>query len=204
MTWIQTYTGVAWDLEAPRAENVRAVDIAHSLARLARFTGHTRTTGIYSVAQHSVLVSRRCAALADAWPAERRRLVALAGLLHDAHEAYIGDTTRPMKAALIALADEMCHDAGAFASVIAEIEAMHAQCIETWARLPWMPGAIDVIRLADDELLATEARELMGPPPTSWGLRADPLPWRIEPWVPSEAEERFAAEYHRLNETEDR
>ena len=148
MTWIQTYTGVAWDLEAPRAENVRAVDIAHSLARLARFTGHTRTTGIYSVAQHSLAVLRRVIALGG--PPS----VALGGLLHDGHEAYLGDVASPL---------------GSLLPGLRELKVTHDIVIAEWAGIStddlWHP----LVRQADAEALATEARDLLGPPPRPWG-----------------------------------
>jgi len=56
--WIETWTGVAFDLEKPRPEDVRIEDIAHALSRQCRFGGGVRE--FYSVAQHSVFVSRLC------------------------------------------------------------------------------------------------------------------------------------------------
>ncbi len=68
-------------------------DVAEGLARLARFTGAVRS-GAYSVAQHCVLG-------ADALLRETgREQLALAFLLHDAHEAYIGDIATPVVEAL--------------------------------------------------------------------------------------------------------
>lgn len=90
---ILTFTGVTWNLEAPRAVDVRLVDIAHALSHLCRYTGHTRW--FYSVGQHSWIMAR---ALETAYP--DRPAVALWGLLHDAPEAYLGDVTRPLKAML--------------------------------------------------------------------------------------------------------
>jgi len=151
--WIQTYTSVAWDLEAPRAEDVRAVDIAHSLARLARFTGHTRTTGIYSVAQHSLAVMRRVIALGGPPP------VVLGGLLHDAHEAYLGDVSSPL---------------GSLLPGIRELKVRHDIAIAEWAGISvdelWHP----LVRQADAEALATEARDLLGPLPRPWATGLAP------------------------------
>jgi hypothetical protein len=75
-----------FDLDATLVD---IVDIAHSLARLCRYNGHTE--GHYSVARHSILVAGRLAATGHP------RDVQLAGLLHDAAEAYLGDMTSPLK-----------------------------------------------------------------------------------------------------------
>lgn len=87
MSWIQTYTGRKFDLIAPTADMICLRDIAHALAHLCRFTGHTKR--FYSVAEHSIWVSQRV-------PAEH----ALSGLLHDATEAYLGDVSTPLKSLL--------------------------------------------------------------------------------------------------------
>lgn len=68
----------------PRPEEVYIKDIAQALSKLVRFNGHAR--GLYTVAQHSVLCSRIV-------PSH----LALTALLHDAAEAYIGDTPSPVK-----------------------------------------------------------------------------------------------------------
>lgn len=84
MTWTQTYTGHQFDIFNPDPAKIHIADIAHSLALTNRFGGHT--TRPYSVAQHSVLVSRMVP-----------EKYALYGLLHDAAEAYIGDFPAPWK-----------------------------------------------------------------------------------------------------------
>lgn len=84
MSWIQTRTGLKVDPFAPDSGAIVIDDIAHALGNLCRFTGHTRQ--FYSVAQHSVLVS---------WLVPPR--FAMAGLLHDAAEAYFNDLAKPVK-----------------------------------------------------------------------------------------------------------
>lgn len=82
--WMQTYTGGRFFPLDPNPEEVCIEDIAQALSNQTRFNGHLDC--FYSVAQHSVLVSRLCS--------ERNRLT---GLLHDATEAYVGDMIRPLK-----------------------------------------------------------------------------------------------------------
>ena len=99
MIWKQTFTGRAVDMLAPLATDIDFADIAHALALINRYDGHTRQP--ISVAQHCVMG-------ADAMLHETgsARLAALF-LLHDAHEAYVGDTGTPVQQALAAL----CPDA---------------------------------------------------------------------------------------------
>jgi 5'-deoxynucleotidase YfbR-like HD superfamily hydrolase len=71
----------------PEASTIEIHDIGLSLSRIARWGGRTKGALLgYSVAQHSVMVSRLCT------PAN-----ALVGLLHDASEAYLGDVISPLK-----------------------------------------------------------------------------------------------------------
>lgn len=66
----------------PKPEMFDIEDIAHALSNICRFSGHCRS--FYSVAEHSIYVSRN---------SDNR----LAGLLHDASEAYLIDVPRPVK-----------------------------------------------------------------------------------------------------------
>lgn len=86
---IKTYTGIYFDLIEPHPIEVDLVDIAHSLSLINRFNGHTPQP--YSVAEHCLLVSARVERLTNDTD------LALAGLLHDAPEAYIGDMTGLLK-----------------------------------------------------------------------------------------------------------
>ncbi|MFT0892203.1 hypothetical protein [Pseudochelatococcus sp. G4_1912] len=93
---IQTASGRMFSLLSPIAEQIDFVyDIAPQLARQARFNGATES--FYSIAQH-------CALGADAIYQETRRSdLAAYFLLHDAHEAYIGDIPTPVVTALARL-----------------------------------------------------------------------------------------------------
>lgn len=70
-------------------DDANLVDIANSLARQCRYTGHV--AGFISVAEHSVAVSRLLAERGES------RLVQATGLLHDASEVYLGDIAGPIK-----------------------------------------------------------------------------------------------------------
>ena len=94
MTWMLTATGATVDLRNPQAASISTLDIAHSLALTNRFTGHTARP--YSVAEHSLLVEEiMCREFGPMPPS-----ALLAALVHDAHEAYVGDISTPLKQAL--------------------------------------------------------------------------------------------------------
>ena len=94
MTWMITNTGrehhlagIGQQFNTPTIE-----EIAHALAQINRFTGHAKRP--YSVAEHSLLVAY-IAGSEGATPLQQ-----LAALLHDAHEAYVGDLASPAKWAI--------------------------------------------------------------------------------------------------------
>lgn len=80
-----------WHLLDPRPADVQLPDIAWSLAHTNRYTGHA---GTYSVATHSRHVARIVVEVLE------RPDLELDALLHDAHEAYVGDVSAPLKRAL--------------------------------------------------------------------------------------------------------
>jgi hypothetical protein len=84
MGWIQSVSGKRVSVTEPEESMIDIGDIAHALSLLCRFNGHG--TKFYSVAEHSVHVSY-----------EIQSELALAGLLHDAAEAYLGDVPSPLK-----------------------------------------------------------------------------------------------------------
>lgn len=75
---IHTFSGALVNLNHPKPDQMRIVDIAKGLSNTSRYGGQTRD--FYSVAQHSVIITQLTS------PQNR-----LAALLHDAPEAYLGD-----------------------------------------------------------------------------------------------------------------
>jgi hypothetical protein len=89
-------SGRRLDLLDPSPLDIEVEDIAHGLARVARWNGQTSGAHAFSVAEHSLLVERIAAELEP----ELGRDFRLAALIHDAPEYVIGDLISPFKAAL--------------------------------------------------------------------------------------------------------
>ena len=89
-------SGRRLDLLDPRPEAIEISDIAHGLARVARWNGQTLGTHAFSVAQHALLVE----ALVREQVRDASADLLRAALLHDAPEYVIGDLISPFKAAL--------------------------------------------------------------------------------------------------------
>lgn len=172
--WMQTYTGRAFYPLDPRPEEISELDIAHALSHICRFGGHS--TRFYSVAEHSILVSRSVS--------EEN---ALYGLLHDAAEAYLGDMIRPLK---LSMPDYV----KAEQRVLAVIFAKHG-----------LTGPIpDEVKEADERILVDERQFLMAPPPQPWtfgGPRIRPLGVEITGYTPEFAERAFIARWQELGWT---
>lgn len=168
MDWILTWTGKTFRPLRPDPATVDIRDIAHALSLLCRFNGHCRE--FYSVAEHSVRVSR------EVPPQD-----ALAGLLHDAAEAYVSDVPRPVKDQLDGFRDR-------------EDELL--EVIFEALGVAW-PLPLSVKRF-DDRLLATELRDLMAPLPEP--LPFEPLAETIEPWSAQHAEALFLARFAELSQ----
>jgi hypothetical protein len=94
--WQRMLSGRRLDLLDPSPLDIEISDIAHGLARVARWNGQTTGAHIFSVAQHTLLVE---AVMRHEAPRVDER-VRLAALLHDAPEYVIGDMISPFKAVL--------------------------------------------------------------------------------------------------------
>lgn len=176
--WICTASGQQfWPLDA-RPEEVHVGDIAHALANVCRFNGHTRE--FYSVAQHSVYVSALVTGPIDL-PATLPRQTVVAGLwglLHDAAEAYLCDLPRPVKRSI---------------GLEGYAEAENALMIVI-AQHFGIPFPIPAeVKTADDMMLRAEARDLMPPESVrTWSL-PDVEPWEktVKPMAPPAARNFF-------------
>lgn len=89
-------SGRRLDLIDPSPLDVEIEDIAHGLARVARWNGQTLGDHAFSVAQHSLVVEEVCRDLSPGLSADK----CLIALLHDAPEYVIGDMISPFKAVL--------------------------------------------------------------------------------------------------------
>jgi uncharacterized protein len=94
--WQRMLSGRRLDLLDPSPLDVEIEDIAHGLARVARWNGQTKGNAIFSVAQHCVLVADIVDAIAPQTSLQARLMV----LLHDAPEYVIGDMISPFKAVI--------------------------------------------------------------------------------------------------------
>ncbi len=94
--WQRMLSGRRLDLLDPSPVDIEIEDIAHGLARVARWNGQTSGPLPFTVAQHSLLVEEFCSILRPDWPTKWR----LCALLHDAPEFGIGDMISPFKSAL--------------------------------------------------------------------------------------------------------
>lgn len=177
--WIQTASGRKVSLRGPMPGDISIKDIAAHLAKLCRFTG--ATTLFYSVAQHSVAVSEMFASPVEATYA----------LLHDAHEAYVGDVSTPMKQALAAGGhlDRLGIMADRFDHAIRMAVGIN----------PEIPYGLDtLIWHADRVQLATELRDVVPGTGDGWGPLPDPRPRPIVPMRWDKAEDLFLRRFREL------
>lgn len=175
--FIETFTGKRFQPLAPKFADICIEDVAHALSNQCRFSGHVRH--FYSVAEHSVRVSRFVAATTNDVGLQ------LWGLLHDASEAFLVDLPTPLKV----------HPALGEEYKRAERRVMRAVC----KRFGLPPRQPSIVHVADARLLATEVRDLMYARPSHWvKVTAVPLFERITPWAPKTAEAEFLYRFNEL------
>jgi 5'-deoxynucleotidase YfbR-like HD superfamily hydrolase len=189
--WQRMLSGRRLDLLDPSPLDIEIADIAHGLARVARWNGQTNGAHIFSVAQHTLLVE---AVMREHSPRVNTK-VRLAALLHDAPEYVIGDMISPFKAVLD----------GAYKTIEARLlAAIHVR----FGLPPVLPAEItQQIKAADKGAAYLEATQLAGFAQTEAKrlFGGDPgLPLTMQqdyltPWTAAKAEKRFLARFATLH-----
>ena len=181
-------SGRRLDLLDPSPLDIEIEDIAHGLARVARWNGQTVGDHAFSVAQHSVVVEEIAVHIRPALPPRWR----LAALLHDAAEYVIGDMISPFKAALgldYRTFEERLESAiqvrfGLPARIPTEVKALIKEADRACA-------FFEATQLAG--FTHAESLEYFGAPPAGYSLAIVPL-------APADAQNRYLERYHLLAE----
>ena len=169
--WQRMLSGRRLDLLDPSPFDIEIEDIAHGLARVARWNGQTVGEHPFSVAQHSVAVEEIAVHIQpDLAPKWR-----LAALLHDASEYVIGDMISPFKAALGLSYRDFEHRLETAINLRfglpARTPAAVRDLIKKADRACAFFEATQLAGFAEDESL-----RLFGVPPHDYHLAIDPLP----------------------------
>lgn len=192
--WIQTFTGRAFPVGDPLISDFCLPDIGSHLSRLNRYTGAIHPEQ-YSVAEHSVRVAYYLRALVAREQNTRDVHILTAafraGLMHDAHEAYLNDLNSPLKRYLLSIgADAYAKLAEHYDSILAKRYSLDR----------WAANGVDLIREADLSVLDMERPNVMGKPPRPWSdlgrmpkvkFTSDPM-FSVWGWRANEARSRFA------------
>lgn len=144
-----------YDFENEGQSELTMADLVEGIHRINRWSGQSDM----SVLEHSVRVAECVADMGGSVDQ------IACGLLHDLHEALVGDVPRPMKVAMRALS---ASDVSAF-DVLEEL-AMAFVAYRFGIEFPHP----DIVVEADNRVLAYEARSIFGVDPASWGIEAEP------------------------------
>lgn len=176
-------SGRRLDLAHPSPMDVEIEDIAHGLARVARWNGQTQGEHAFSVAEHSVLVETIVRKLEPALtPADW-----LTALLHDSPEYVIGDMISPFKALL----------GESYQGIESRLqEAIHIR----FGLKPVTPARLKkLIKRADHICAWFEAVQLAGFSEAEsdgfFGRPPEGLDFRLRPMPPTEAQALFLARF---------
>jgi 5'-deoxynucleotidase YfbR-like HD superfamily hydrolase len=185
-------SGRRLDLLDPSPLDVEIDDIAHGLARVARWNGQTVGAHAFSVAQHCLVVEDLVRRLQPEIEPRWR----LAALLHDAPEYVIGDMISPFKAALgldyRAFEDRLERAIHIRFGLPPKTPAEIKRLIKTADIICAYFEAVDLAGFGKEE-----AKVIFGRPPKGVHLKIEPLP-------AAEAEARFLERFARLSKAVDR
>ena len=188
--WQRMLSGRRLDLLDPSPLDVELEDIAHGLARVARWNGQTKGAHIFSVAQHCLLVD----AVARAKTPRLDRTARLALLLHDAPEYVVGDMISPFKAVIgdryKAVENRLLAAIHLRFGLPARIPEAMTAMIKAADRAAAYLEATRLAGFAEDE-----ARKFFGPPPKfSAAIERDYL----TPWPAGTAESKYRERFEKL------
>jgi 5'-deoxynucleotidase YfbR-like HD superfamily hydrolase len=187
-------SGRRLDLLEPSPLDIEIEDIAHGLARVARWNGQTKGSHAFSVAQHCVLVERLVSELSPRL-ARQARLMAL---LHDAPEYVVGDLISPFKAAVGINYKALEEKLQIAIHLRFGLPAQPPSTLKTlFKRADHLSAFYEATQLAGFE--EAEARRLFGNPPKK--LMGDLKTPRLTPLSTAEAQAQFLARFHRLYDT---
>jgi len=180
-------SGRRLDLLEPSPLDIEIEDIAHGLARVARWNGQTKGSHAFSVAQHSVLVERLVTELSPRLSREAR----LMALLHDAPEYVVGDLISPFKAAIGVNYKDLELKLQAAIHLRFGLPALVPKPLAIlFKKADHLSAFYEATQLAGFE--EKEARRLFGAPP------AGAKPPRLTPLPTAEAQTQFLERFHRL------
>ena len=184
--WQRMLSGRRLDLLDPSPLDVEIADIAHGLARVARWNGQTVGDHAFSVAQHSIVVEELACRIAEDLEPKWR----LAVLLHDAPEYVIGDMISPFKTVM----------GGDYKAVEARLQAAIHLRFSLPARLP--EKIKKLAKRADIVSAYFEAVELAGFDEAEaariFGRPHGFTPLGLKPWPAAEAQTRFLERFAEL------
>ena len=188
--WQRMLSGRRLDLLDPSPLDIEIEDIAHGLARVARWNGQTVGANIYSVAQHCLLVE----ALARARTPRLGSGPRLAVLLHDAPEYVIGDMISPFKVVIGDAYKAVERRLLAAIHLRFGLPPQAAPELEALTKAADRQAAyLEATRLAGFD--AAEARRFFGPPPQfSAAMERDYL----RPWPAETAQARYLERFTKL------
>jgi len=168
-SFVTTYSGSKFFIDQCNIEDIKMEDIAHALSMNCRFNGHLKK--FYSVAEHSILVSRLVP-----------KKYALEGLLHDITEAFLPDMPRPFKSMI-----------NGFAEYENKLHQKIAECYNLLYPLP------DEVKYIDKNIVRDEAEVLYKEVPDWVEFYDNVCPhWKIYGFTPYNAKRYFLARYEDL------
>jgi hypothetical protein len=188
--WQRMLSGRRLDLLDPSPLDIEIADIAHGLARVARWNGQTNGAHIFSVAQHTLLVE---AVMRQRSPRVDHSL-RLAALLHDAPEYVIGDMISPFKAVIGESYKAVERRLLAAIHIRFGLPAVLDDAVERQIKAADRGAAyLEATHLAGFTI--TEAKRLFGSDP---GLARATCEDYLTPWSAGKAEKRFLARFKAL------